>query len=126
MYKRQEQRQLCAGLKPHYPKDELLGKHLVVVMNLKPAKLRGELSQGMLLAADAGTVVGILNAPASPPGTQVTAGGVSGKGAPQVEIGDVAALDLQAKGGKAYLNGAELRTEAETVQVDKDVEGRIR
>ena len=121
-----EQRQLCAGLKPHYPKDDLLGRHLVVVTNLKPAKLRGVESQGMLLAADAGTVVGILNAPASPPGTQVTAGGVYGKGAPQVEIGDIAALDLQAKGGKAYLNGAELRTEAETVQVDKDVEGRIR
>ena len=121
-----EQRQLCAGLKPHYSKEELLGKHLVVVTNLKSAKLRGELSQGMLLAADSGGVVGVLNAPDSPPGTQVTAEGVSGKGASQIEIGDIASLTLEAKAGKAYVNGKLLGTEKETVRVDKGVEGRIR
>jgi methionyl-tRNA synthetase len=121
-----EQRQLCAGLKPYYPMEELLGKNLVVVTNLKPTKLRGELSQGMLLAADSGKVVGVLNAPDSPPGTQVTAEGVSGKGAPQIEIGDIAALTLEAKAGKAYVNGKLLGTEMETVCVDKGVEGRIR
>jgi methionyl-tRNA synthetase len=121
-----EQRQLCAGLKPHYPREELLGKHLVVVTNLKPAKLRGELSQGMLLAADSGSVVGVLNAPGSPPGTQVTADGVSGKGAPQIEVGDIAALTLEAKAGKAYVNGKQLKAGNEAVQVDKGVECRIR
>jgi methionyl-tRNA synthetase len=121
-----EKRQLCAGLKPHYPKDELLGKHLVVVMNLKSAKLRGELSQGMLLAADSGGVVGVLTAPDSPPGMQVTAEGVSGRGASQIEIGDIAALTFEAKAGKAYVNGKLLGTEKETVRVDKGVEGRIR
>ena len=121
-----EQRQLCAGLKPYYPREELLGKHLVVVTNLKPAKLRGELSQGMLLAADSGSVVGVLNAPGSPPGTQVTAEGVSGKGAPPIKIGDIAALALEAKAGKAYINGKQLRTDGEAVRVDKGVEGRIR
>ena len=121
-----EQRQLCAGLKPHYPREELLGKHLVVVTNLKPAKLRGELSQGMLLAADSGSVVGILNAPGTPPGTQVTAEDVSGKDAPPIDIGDVAALSLESKAGKAYVNGKLLRTYLETVQVDKGIEGRIR
>jgi len=121
-----EQRQLCAGLKPYYLKEELLGKHLVVVTNLKPAKLRGELSQGMLLAADSGSMVGVLNAPDSPTGTQVTAEGISGKGAPQIEIGDIAAITLEAKAGKAYVNGKLLGTEKETVRVDKSVEGRIR
>jgi methionyl-tRNA synthetase len=121
-----EQRQLCAGLKPYYTREELLGKHLVVVTNLKPAKLRGELSQGMLLAADSGNVVGILNAPDSPPGTQVTAEAISGRDAPQIEIGDVAALRLESKTGKAYVNGKLLRTDYETVQVDKGIEGRIR
>jgi methionyl-tRNA synthetase len=121
-----EQRQLCAGLKPYYSKEELLGKHLVVVTNLKPAKLRGELSQGMLLAADSGSVVGVLNAPDTPAGKQVTADGVSGKGAPQIEIGYIAALTLEAKAGKAYVNGKLLSTEKETIRVDKGVEGRIR
>jgi methionyl-tRNA synthetase len=121
-----EQRQLCAGLKPYYTKNELLGKHLVVVTNLKPAKLRGELSQGMLLAADSGSVVGILNAPSSPPGMQVNEEGVSGRGTPQIEIGDVAALRMESKAGKAYVNAKLLLTDVETVQVDKEIEGRIR
>jgi len=71
-------------------------------------------------------VVGVLNAPGSPPGTQVTAEGVSGKGAPPIKIGDIAALALEAKAGKAYINGKQLRTDGEAVRVDKGVEGRIR
>ncbi len=42
-----------AGIAQHYEPDDLVGKRIVVVKNLKPAKLRGELSQGMLLAATA-------------------------------------------------------------------------
>ena len=39
-----------------YSPEELVGKHIIVVANLKPAKLRGVESQGMLLAADRGGV----------------------------------------------------------------------
>lgn len=46
-----EKRQLVAGIKKAYSPEELVGKHIVVVANLKPARLRGEESQGMLLAA---------------------------------------------------------------------------
>lgn len=46
-----EQRQLCAGLRGHYTADQLLGKSIVVVTNLPPRRMRGEVSQGMLLAA---------------------------------------------------------------------------
>ncbi|GMR23280.1 MAG: hypothetical protein BMS9Abin37_1696 [Acidobacteriota bacterium] len=46
-----EKRQLVAGIKKGYTPEELVGKHIVVVANLKPARLRGEESQGMLLAA---------------------------------------------------------------------------
>jgi methionyl-tRNA synthetase len=48
----QEERTICAGLKKHVPKDDLLGRKVVVVYNLKPANLRGVESQGMLLAAE--------------------------------------------------------------------------
>ncbi len=46
-----EQRQLWAGLRGHYTTEQLVGKSIVVVANLAPRKVRGELSQGMLLAA---------------------------------------------------------------------------
>jgi methionyl-tRNA synthetase len=43
---------LVAGLKGHYSTEELVGKKIVVITNLQPAKLRGIESQGMLLAAE--------------------------------------------------------------------------
>jgi len=46
-----EQRQIVAGIAKHYAPNDLIGRRIIVVKNLKPAKLRGELSQGMLLAA---------------------------------------------------------------------------
>ncbi len=46
-----EQRQLVAGLTGYYQPEDLVGKLIVVVKNLKPRKMRGEESQGMLLAA---------------------------------------------------------------------------
>ena len=66
---------LVAGLKGHYLKDELIGKKIVVVTNLQPARLRGVESQGMLLAAEHGGKV-ILLTPASdvPAGESVDCG----------------------------------------------------
>ncbi len=46
-----DKRQIVAGIALHYKPEELVGRRIIVVKNLKPAKLRGELSQGMLLAA---------------------------------------------------------------------------
>src|SRR5687767_15808561 len=46
-----ERRQICAGLRNHYQPEQLIGKQIVVVANLAPRQMRGETSQGMLLAA---------------------------------------------------------------------------
>jgi methionyl-tRNA synthetase len=46
-----ERRQICAGLRAFYSPEQLTGKQIVVVANLAPRQLRGETSQGMLLAA---------------------------------------------------------------------------
>lgn len=56
----QEQRQLVAGIAQHYTPEDLIGKQVCVVANLKPAKLRGVESHGMLLAASANDTVSIL------------------------------------------------------------------
>lgn len=48
-----EKRQVVAGIAEHYQPEKLIGKHVIFVSNLKPVKLRGVLSQGMLLAATA-------------------------------------------------------------------------
>lgn len=46
-----EKRTIVSGLKEHFTEEELIGKRIIVVCNLKPAKLRGVMSNGMLLAA---------------------------------------------------------------------------
>lgn len=48
----EESRQIVAGIKKKYTPSDLIGRQVVVVANLKPAKLMGEISQGMILAAD--------------------------------------------------------------------------
>ena len=47
----QEKRQIVAGIAEYYQPDQLIGKKIIVVTNLKPATLRGIESNGMLLAA---------------------------------------------------------------------------
>lgn len=47
-------RTVCAGLKGHYKESELVGQNVVFVANLEPRKLRGVMSEGMILAADDG------------------------------------------------------------------------
>ncbi|NIW14435.1 MAG: methionine--tRNA ligase, partial [Candidatus Thorarchaeota archaeon] len=47
-----EKRQVVSGIAKHYKPEELVGKKVICVTNLKPVKLRGELSQGMILAGE--------------------------------------------------------------------------
>ncbi|WP_169976759.1 methionine--tRNA ligase subunit beta [Tautonia rosea] len=68
-----EQKQIVAGIKQHYSPEDLVGRLIVVVNNLEPAMLRGEASNGMLLAASSGDKV-VLLTPADPeclPGSKV-------------------------------------------------------
>lgn len=53
-------RQIISGIAPYYTPDQLIGKKIIFVANLKPAKLAGEESQGMLLACDAGENVKVV------------------------------------------------------------------
>ena len=46
-----EERQIVAGIKAYYTREELVGKKIIIVANLEPRTLRGITSHGMLLAA---------------------------------------------------------------------------
>lgn len=47
-----EKRQVISGIAEHYQPDELIGKKVICVTNLKPVKLRGEMSEGMILSGE--------------------------------------------------------------------------
>lgn len=62
-----EQRQVVSGIAKHYKPEELVGRKVICVTNLKPVKLRGELSQGMILAASEGDQLTLATVPDSMP-----------------------------------------------------------
>lgn len=67
-----EERPLVAGIAAHYRPEDLVGRLIVVVANLKPARLRGEESRGMLLAASFGETVSLLRPDGDlPPGARI-------------------------------------------------------
>lgn len=69
----EEQKQIVAGIRAHYTPEQLVGKLIVIVNNLAPALLRGEASNGMLLAATSGEKVIVLTAddPECIPGAKI-------------------------------------------------------
>lgn len=58
-----EERQIVSGIREHYEADEIIGKKVLVVTNLKPVKLRGELSQGMILTAEKDARLTLISVP---------------------------------------------------------------
>ena len=66
-------KQIVSGIKQHYSAEEMVGKKVLVLTNLKPAKLAGVLSEGMLLCAeDAGGNLALMTPEKDmPAGTEV-------------------------------------------------------
>ncbi len=66
-----EERQLLAGIAKHYKPEELIGKRCIVVSNLAPKKMRGEMSQGMILAGESDGKIRIVE-----PNPEIEVGGI--------------------------------------------------
>jgi methionyl-tRNA synthetase len=113
-----EERQLVAGLREHYKKEELLGKNMIIVYNLKPAKLKGIKSQGMLLAATSKDGKVTLVSPSkSRPGDQVFIEGVTPKES-RITIDEFFERPLKVKNGKVVFENSVLKTDKEEISVD--------
>ena len=112
-----EKRQLVAGLKGHYQKEALLNKKIIVVANLKPAKLRDILSSGMLLAADDGTTVEVLE-PEGSPGDKVTCGDAENN-TETITFEDFMKLTIVVKDHHVVCDGKPLDVKGKLVNVNK-------
>ncbi len=66
------ERTVCAGIAAHYTPQEMVGRTVVLLANLAPRKIRGVMSEGMLLAAGAETVKLLSVAGDLPPGTKIS------------------------------------------------------
>ncbi|MAG08636.1 methionine--tRNA ligase [Candidatus Woesearchaeota archaeon] len=117
-----EERTLVAGLKEYYSGDELTGKLIVVVTNLKPANLRGVVSNGMLLAGDDGKDVGLLTVAKSKPGDKVYFDNYENSGK-EISFEEFLKIEMKVKAGKVMYEGKALKTDKEEVGVEKVKDG---
>jgi methionyl-tRNA synthetase len=106
------ERQLIAGLKPYYSKEQLLNQWVVVLVNLKPKKLRGISSEGMLLAAQDESRVSFLTLEGKGyAGEQIMAQGIFSEPEEVIEIEDFLKAELTVDtNGWVTLEGKVLKT----------------
>jgi methionyl-tRNA synthetase len=114
-----ERRQIVSGLVPHYKEEELAGRNIIIVTNLKPALLRGVESNGMLLAAQGMEAGGGRSPrPAAAPGA---AGGQGGREpAQEGKTVEVLFVDHASPGDRVALSGDAFPAEAHLPQIDID------
>jgi methionyl-tRNA synthetase len=119
-----EERTIVSGLAGHYEPEDLVGKKIIVVSNLKPAMLRGVLSEGMLLAASQGKKVGLLLCPDAEVGEELFFEGLENQGADEITIDDFFAFKLKADKDGVSAEGYKLK--GPKILVDKDLEGLVK
>ena len=117
-----EKRQLVAGLKGHYTINELKDKKIIVVTNLKYAKLRGVESQGMLLAGDDGINVGVLTVDKSVLGDKAYFEGFENSNK-EISFDEFLKIKLTVQNSKVYFENEELKTDKEVVRAEKVKDG---
>ncbi len=126
------ERTIISGLVPFYTEEELLGKHIVLVNNLKPAMLRGAESRGMLLAASAkledGTeTLELLEAPWARPGDKLQPEGVLAATAAikEVDIDNFFSIPITARDGNCLVDGRPLSVSGRLLNLSKVLNGKI-
>ncbi len=117
-------RMIVAGMKTYYSKEEILGKHIVVVINLKPAKIRGIVSNGMLLAAtDANGTVSLLDASHDKPGAEISIDGIPSEPAKLVEFNEFIQISFTINDKQqAVYERKPLKTKKNIIVTDKPVQ----
>ncbi|MDD5086203.1 MAG: methionine--tRNA ligase [Candidatus Nanoarchaeia archaeon] len=125
-----EERQIVGGIKKYYSKQELVGRNLIVVKNLKPIVLRGKESKGMLLAAmekqgDEENVK-LLSAKNSNPGDDVFIDGIDKQPKKHLGYNEFKEVEMRTDSeGHVIYDGKQLKTGKEQVTVEGVKEGAL-
>jgi methionyl-tRNA synthetase len=122
-----DKRSICAGLRKHLGAEDLLGRKVIVLANLKPAQLRGIESRGMVLATDRrdGKVVPVDPGDAAS-GALVTVEGVESSPKTRISTGDFEKAPLVMKAGVVTHAGKPILTPAGPVRCDAEDGARVR
>lgn len=134
---RPEPRQVVSGLVGFYRPEDLAGRHVILVDNLKPAKLRGVKSEGMLLAASSGDgearKLEVLFVDHLQPGTVLKLEGREALMPPRGEgdkprritVDDFFAIPIRAQGGEIRVGGSRLLGDGEPIRTATVLDGEV-
>ena len=108
--------------------EELQGRNVLLVTNLKPARLRGVESQGMLLAAQEGETVEVLFADHAQPGDPVGLAGLQRASEPgeEIEIEEFFSIPIQVKDGQVLIDDVPLECAGKTIATQSVKAGQVR
>ena len=115
-------RQVVAGLKKYFTKDLLLNRKAVFCCNLKPATIRGEKSEAMILVADDMESVSLLEVGKTEVGGEVTVEGTENSYS-EITFDDFKKLILMVSNGKVWYEKKRLVSKVQDVQVHGVKEG---
>jgi methionyl-tRNA synthetase len=118
-------RQIVSGLKDYYKLDELKGKKVIVVTNLKPAKLRGEKSEGMVLVSESEDKnIGLLETEAEI-GTNLICNNEIADNPNRIKIDSFFKIKMTSDGKKIYYKDKEVKAKNKELKIDKNIKGNI-
>lgn len=133
----QEERIIVSGLVPFFKEEELLNKKIILANNLKPAKLRGVESKGMLLAAEdhngpqdaegKGTMrVEVLDGGDAPIGTKVLVEGLGSMETPtEIDIDTFFSIPMEVKDSVVTVDGKALTLEGKPIRTKVVSQGNV-
>lgn len=119
-------RQIVSGLKNFYNLEELEGRKVVIAANLKPAKLRGVKSEGMVLVSEREdeSQVGFLQSDADV-GTNLQIGDVVADNPSRIKIDDFFKIKMTSDGEKVYFDSKEIKAGDKELTVDRNIKGNV-
>ena len=127
-----EDRVIQSGLVPYLTPEELMGKHIILADNLKPRKMRGVESRGMLLAADYKDADGkecveVLTAPWAAPGTQVVLEGDDPAGIKpdNIDAGLFFSIEVNVVNKNVEIGGKKLVADGKILTTEKTENGGV-
>jgi len=115
-------KQVVAGLKKFLGVDALMGRKVVFCVNIKPTKLRGELSEAMVFAADDRENVALLNAERSKIGDEVTFEGMENSST-EITFDQFKKIKMVVKFGLVYFENKKLSSKVGDISVTGVREG---
>jgi len=119
-------RTIVSGLKNHYNLEDLKNKKVVVLINLKPIKLRGIKSNGMVLVSEneEEKQIGILTSKAKI-GTNLKCNDIIANNKSNIKIDDFFKIKIESDGNKIYFENNEVFADKDKIQIDKKIKGII-